>query len=170
MNSAEKAAMAEQNMALVWHAAHKFNRTTGIELEELFSLALLGMARALARFDTARNVRFSTFAMRCMEREILMELRRKKRRVCTVSLCAPISDKHTLEDLLPADTDIETDTVEQIDLRRALTTLTERERELLILDTNGVRQADLGKRFGVSQSYVSRLIAGAQRKARKELL
>ena len=172
MNSAEKAELAEKNMALVWYAVRQF-QSTGYDVEELYSAALLGMAKALSNFDLSRGFKFSTFALFCMKNEILMELRRGKRRISAVYYDDLISsgkdDGLTLLETLPSSADTEGEAISKVALQKALGLLTQREREMLVLDADGQRQADIAKDYGVSQSYVSRIVAGAKQKIRSEL-
>ena len=171
MNGAEKAELAEKNMALVWYTVRQF-QSTGYDVEELYSAALLGMAKALSGFDLSRGFKFSTFAMFCMKNEILMELRRGKRRISAVyydDLTSGKNDGLTLLEMLPSSADTEGEAISKVALQKALGLLTQREREMLVLDADGQRQADIAKDYGVSQSYVSRIVAGAKQKIRSEL-
>lgn len=62
METEVKQPAAEENLGLVHLCANKF-RGRGIEYEELYSAGCIGLLKAVKAFDTARGVKFSTYAV-----------------------------------------------------------------------------------------------------------
>lgn len=107
----EKDDIALNNQKLVYYVAHSF-RNTGIDLDELISVGMLGYAKAINSFDTKRNVKFSTYAITCIQNEIRFFLRKEnKHRAMSVSMQKTLStdpngNSFDLEDIMQ-DIDIE---------------------------------------------------------------
>jgi RNA polymerase sigma factor (sigma-70 family) len=170
MTDTEKAEMAEQNMPLIWYVIRQFH-FTGLDPDEMYSVALAGLAKALALFDDARNVKFCTFAILCIKTEILIAIRKEKKHLRNVPYDAvvPSTENIALVDMLPADTDVANEVTTKIALRGALTALNDRERDMLMQSANGRLQDDIGRQYGISQSLTSRIVTGAKKKIRREL-
>lgn len=91
LNCDEKDILAAKNIPLIHSIVKKF-ANTGIEYSELLSTGYVGYAKALDTFQKGKNVKFSTYAYRCIKNEILYFLRREKRHKDNdVSLFKPIS-------------------------------------------------------------------------------
>lgn len=87
----EKDILAAKNIPLIHSIVKKF-ANTGIEYSELLSTGYVGYAKALDTYQKGKNVKFSTYAYRCIKNEILYFLRREKRHKDNdVSLYKPIS-------------------------------------------------------------------------------
>lgn len=54
--------MVEQNMGLVWSIVRRF-QNRGYDLEDLFQIGCIGLIKAINKFDTSFNVKFSTYAV-----------------------------------------------------------------------------------------------------------
>ena len=76
----EKSTIAEKNMKLIDYVCHRLI-TPNTSYEELFSVGLIGYAKALDRYDKSRNVKFSTYAYNCINNEILFFLRKENKHV-----------------------------------------------------------------------------------------
>lgn len=106
LSSQDRNRLAEENMSLVQYVCKRFNNT-GIDHDELFSVALVGYTKAINNFNPekktklGKSIKFSTFAYRCIENEIFYFIRNdKKIKEKTTSLQTPLSvDKNgkTLE-------------------------------------------------------------------------
>ena len=109
----EKDILATRNIPLVHSIVKKF-ANTGIEYSELLSAGFVGYAKGLDTYLKGKNVKFSTYAYRCIKNEILYFLRREKRhRDNDVSLFKPIStDKNG--NVMTVDSTISTEDVGQI--------------------------------------------------------
>lgn len=78
LTTEEKELIASENFTLVYYVANSF-RNTRIDLAELVSIGVVGYAKALNAYDTTREVKFSTFAINCIQNEILFFLRKEKK-------------------------------------------------------------------------------------------
>ena len=165
-----KKVLIEKNLRLVAHVVRKYQNTDE-DPEDLISIGCIGLIKAIDTFDVNRG-RLATYACRCIDNEILMMLRNKRKKSKELSLYDPIGqDKEGNEicllDILEQEQrDIVDDMELQCQKKRLLEGLNicldQREREILILryglDGSGERtQNQVGEMFGISRSYVSRL-------------
>lgn len=159
--------LVRHNLRLVAHVTKKYYAATSNQ-DDLISIGTIGLIKAVDTFDPARASKFASYASRCIENELRMELRRIRREGTTVSLQEPLEaggGQLTLADTLPDDTVMEGDCERRADaarLRRLVETLPVRERTLLRLryGLDGERpatQQQTAERLGISRSYVSRL-------------
>lgn len=161
--------LVERNLRLVAHIVKKFDNTPQ-DTEDLISIGTIGLIKAINTFDRHKNTRLATYAARCIENEILMDLRAGKKQRGEMRLFEPIgADKEgneiSLMDILESDVDVE-EKVEQSIEREAmlknLGTLSGRERLVLEL-RYGLRgglqktQREISRALGISRSYVSRI-------------
>ena len=154
-------------LRLVAHVTKKYYAATSNQ-DDLISIGTIGLIKAVDTFDPTRASKFASYASRCIENELRMELRRIRREGTTVSLQEPLEaggGQLTLADTLPDDTVMEDDCERRADaarLRRLVETLPVREQTLLRLryGLDGERpatQQQTAERLGISRSYVSRL-------------
>lgn len=174
--------LIEHNLRLVAHITKKFENS-GEEVDDLISIGTMGLIKAINTFDPDKGTRLATYAARCIENEILMHLRSKKKHRGEVSLYDPIGmDKEGNEicllDILGTDRDIVVEEVEyyydQEIIRKQIQFLSKREKRVLELRYglfNGLRrtQKEIAKKLGISRSYVSRIEKKAIEKLIKEL-
>lgn len=66
--------LVEENMGLVWSIVRRF-KNRGVELEDLFQIGSIGLLKAIDKFDTGYEVRFSTYAVPMISGEIKRFLR-----------------------------------------------------------------------------------------------
>lgn len=183
--SAEQAKQAkdiliERNLRLVAHIAKKY-QNSGEDMEELISIGCIGLIKAVDSFDD-RKGRLATYACRCIDNELLMLLRGKRKTSREVSLFEPIGqDKEGNEiHLMDVIEQQQPDLLESMELagnvRRLFAlmeeSLTPREREILMMryGLNGKREAtqnEIGAALGISRSYVSRIEKKALGKLRQ---
>lgn len=159
--------LIRHNLRLVVHVAKKYY-TPQSNQDDFISIGTIGLIKAVDTYDPSRPTRFASYASRCIENELRMELRRARREGTVVSLQDPLegdSGMLTLADVLPDETVME-DGCEQRDalhrLRALVGRLPEREREIVIrrcgLDGHPpMTQSELAARMGISRSYISRL-------------
>ena len=166
-DAAARNKLIEHNLRLVAHVTKKYYAATSNQ-DDLISIGTIGLIKAVDTFDPARASKFASYASRCIENELRMELRKIRREGTTVSLQEPLeagSGQLTLADTLPDDTAMEDDCERRADaarLRRLVETLPARERTLLRLrygldGTHPATQQQTADRLGISRSYVSRL-------------
>jgi len=70
--------LIERNLRLVAHMVKKFDNT-GEDTEDLISIGVIGLIKAINTFNPQKKTRLATYAARCIENEILMHLRSTKR-------------------------------------------------------------------------------------------
>ena len=163
--------LIERNLRLVAHIAGKYQSTEN-ELDDLISIGTIGLIKAIDSYDETKGSRIGTYAARCIDNELLMMLRGKKKLSKEVSLYEPIGvDREGNEiNLLDVIESEQTDVVEKMEISRLLkllnelfdTLLTGREKEILIMryglfGKEEVTQREIGRKLGISRSYVSRI-------------
>ena len=161
--------LIEHNLRLVVHVAKKYFSTEA-DPDDLVSIGTVGLIKAVSTFDGGKSVRFATYASRCIENEILMYFRSRKKNAFDVSMNEPIdTDKDgnalTLMDVIACEDTIldEIDTAMKLGrLQGFLSELGERERTIIKLryGVNGCRpltQREVAKKLDISRSYVSRI-------------
>lgn len=159
--------LIRHNLRLVAHVTKKYYAATSAQ-DDLISIGTIGLIKAVDTFDPARASKFSSYASRCIENELRMELRRTRREGTQVSLQEPLegsSGQLTLADTLPDPAVMEDDCERRADaarLRQLLETLPQREQDLLTmrygLDGKPPQtQQEVAAHLGISRSYVSRM-------------
>ena len=165
-----KKILTEHNLRLVAHIAKKYQNVDE-EMEDMISIGTIGLIKAIDSFDAGKG-KLSTYASRCIDNELLMFLRAKKKTSREVSLYEPIGTDREGNEIHLLDI-IEQDQVDVIDRMEAEDklsrlsglihdTLSDREREIITLRyglTNEyeVTQREIGRKLGISRSYVSRI-------------
>lgn len=159
------------NLRLVAHIVKKYCALPG-DAEDLISIGTIGLIKAVDSFDLHKNSRLASYAARCIDNELLMMLRGKKKTSREVSLFEPIgTDREGNEiSLLDVMEQEQPDIVEEMEKARCLgqlyglmeTELSLREKEVLTLryglsGGREVTQKEIGEKLGISRSYVSRI-------------
>ena len=157
------------NLRLVAHIVKKYYTVSGGQ-DDFISIGTIGLIKAVDTYDCTRTTRFASYASRCIENELRMQLRHTRREAGTVSLQEPLetgadSGMLTLADVLPDLATMEEDCELRdaaAQLRQLVTALPEREQQILTLryGLNGAvpqTQQQIAAQFGISRSYVSRL-------------
>jgi len=162
--------LIERNLRLVAHIIKKFDGS-GDDFDDLISIGTIGLIKAVNTFNGNKSSRLATYASKCIENEILMYMRSKKKMRSEMSLYEPIgTDKEGNEihfmDVLSTDAETVAEKVARIldqeQLWRKLKNLTPQERKVLVLRF-GLRgkerrtQKEIAKKLGISRSYVSRI-------------
>ncbi|HKM35797.1 MAG TPA: RNA polymerase sporulation sigma factor SigK [Lachnospiraceae bacterium] len=176
-----KEILIERNLRLVAHIAKKYQNVEE-DMEDLISIGTIGLIKAVDTFDAGKG-RLATYACRCIDNELLMMLRARKKISREVSLYEPIgTDKEGNEiNLLDVIEGQQMDVVDRMSLYENLkkmfmlldTCLSEREREILFLrygisTGKEITQSEIGKKLGISRSYVSRIEKKALLKLKEE--
>ena len=177
-----KEILIERNLRLVAHIAKKY-QNTDVESQDLISIGTIGLIKAILSYDTGKNSKLATYAAKCIENELLMMLRTKKKLSREVSIYEPIgTDKEgneiSLLDILKQD---QPDIIEEMDNKKNIsqlreiinTCLNQREKEIILLrygliTGNEITQREIGEYFGISRSYISRIEKKALLKLRAE--
>ena len=183
-NDEAKQILAQRNLRLVVYIAKKFENT-GIELEDLISIGTIGLMKAINTFNVGKNIKLATYASRCIENEILMQLRRTTKIKTEVSIDEPLNkdgdgNELLLSDVLGTDGDITSKRIEdETDrklLRAAIEKLSNREKEIMELrfgarlEGKEKTQKEVADMLGISQSYISRIEKKIMRKMKKDIL
>ena len=172
--------LIEHNLRLVVYIAKRFDNT-GVGVEDLISIGTIGLIKAIITFNPERNNKLGTYAARCIENEILMLLRTKKKYSKEVSLYEPIGtdrdgNEIQLFDIIEADeADAQTKITLKDDIRllyeKLESELSPRERLVLkmrygLYNQEEYTQREIADQLGISRSYVSRIEKSAIEKLR----
>ena len=170
--------LIEHNLRLVVFLAKKYENTK-IDLEDLVSIGTIGLIKGVNTYQNDKNIKLATYASRCIDNEILMYLRKTKKKRTEVSFEDSLSfdsegNELHLEDVLGTDGDIVTKPLEDENDRylmyREVNKLGKRDKEIIELryGLNGKKemtQKEVASLLGISQSYISRI----EKKAIKRL-
>ena len=162
--------LIEHNLRLVVFLAKKYENTN-IDLEDLVSIGTIGLIKGVNTYKLDKNIKLATYASRCIDNEILMYLRKTKRRRSEVSFEDSLSfdaegNELHLEDVLGTESDIVTKGLEDETnkelLKSEIDKLNDRDREIIELryGLNGkeeLTQKEVADLLGISQSYISRI-------------
>ena len=181
-DAAARELLIVRNLRLVVYIAKKFE-TPAVTLDDLISIGTIGLMKAVGTFSTEKNIKFATYASRCIENEILMHLRKVAQYRTEISIDEPLNtdwdgNELLLSDLLGTDEDIVSRGIEQESesrlLREAVSRLSPRERQIMemrfgLADGQEHTQKEAAEQLGISQSYISRLEKKIIRRLRDEL-
>lgn len=172
--------LVERNLRLVAHIVKKYQNVDE-DMEDLLSIGCVGLIKAIDSFDLEKG-RLATYACRCIDNELLMMLRTKKKYSKEVSMFEPIGQDKEGNEIRLVDI-IEQqpfDVVEQMEYRSNVSKmrqymekcLTKREKEILELryglgKDRELTQNEVGDMYGISRSYVSRIEKKALQKLKK---
>ena len=162
--------LIEHNLRLVVFLAKKYENTK-IDLEDLVSIGTIGLIKGVNTYQNDKNIKLATYASRCIDNEILMYLRKTKRKRTEVSFEDSLSydaegNELHLEDVLGTDGNIVTKPIEdELDkylMYREVSKLSPRDKEIIELryGLNGKKemtQKEVANLLGISQSYISRI-------------
>ena len=162
--------LIEHNLRLVSHIIKKYYSNYD-EQEDLISIGTIGLIKAIDSFDVDKGIRLATYAARCVENEILMYFRSKKKDSNNISINEPIDVDSEGNPLTIIDTIYCDDTVsDDIDLKNKTLALykyieemsDDREREIIIrryglYNQKELTQREIAAEMGISRSYVSRI-------------
>jgi len=174
--------LIERNLRLVAHIVKKYQSAE--ELSDLISIGTIGLIKAINTFDINKGSRLATYAARCIDNELLMMLRAKKKTLREFSIYDPIGNDSegneiNLLDILESN---EKDICEQIEIKNNYQklyncftkVLNKREQYIIILryglfGHEETTQKEIANKLGISRSYVSRIEKKALNKLAQEL-
>lgn len=162
--------LIEHNLRLVVYLSKKYENTK-IDLEDLVSIGTIGLIKGINTYKMDKNIKLATYASRCIDNEILMYLRKNKKRNADVSLEESLSfdaegNELHLEDILGTDPDLVTKELEDNDLKltllKEIDKLPKRDKEIMklrygLFGEKEITQKELAERLSISQSYISRI-------------
>ncbi len=162
--------LIEHNLRLVVFLAKKYEGT-GYDMEDLVSIGSIGLIKGINTYKIDKNIKLATYASRCIANEILMFLRKNKKRKKEISLEDSLNydnegNELHLEDVLGTDSDLVSDEYEKsVDCKfvsNEINKLTPREKQIMVLryglnNTESYTQKEVADMLGISQSYISRI-------------
>lgn len=163
----------KHNIKLVLNQVFKKFFNTAYDKKELVSVGMIGLIKAVDNFDVSKNFDFSTYAVRCIDNEILMFLRKNKKYLTDESLTKVINvdndgNEIFLEDMISdKDNDFVTNVLEQeilCEVLHQVEKLEERDQEIIKLyfgfyNNRQYSQKEIGVILRLSQSFISRRIS-----------
>ena len=175
--------LIERNLRLVAHIVKKY-MNSGKETDEMISVGIVGLVKAVNTYNFEKGSRLATYAARCIDNELLMLMRGDRKLSREVSLYDPIgTDKEgneiTLLSILEHEDE---DIIDQLDKKQSLRelsnilskVLTPREyfvviRRYGLYGHHETTQRELAEKLNISRSYVSRIEKKALEKLRLQL-
>ena len=162
--------LIEHNLRLVVFLSKKYDNTM-YDLEELVSIGTLGLIKAIKTYKLDKNIKLATYASRCIDNEILMHLRKNKKRKTEVSFEDSINydsegNELHIEDIYGTSDDLLEKTIEEKDnkilLEKYVKTLDERDKRIIeerygLFGKKELTQKELADKLSISQSYISRI-------------
>lgn len=146
--------------------------------DDYLDVCYIGYVKALNKYDKSKT-RFITYAYKCIENELLCELRKErahKRQREECSLEALYSDKTHLNDHLSDETPLVLQLIseeEKTTVSTALCVLDGMERDIIQklfgIDSEEMTQNQVAEEFGISQSQVSLIKTKALAKLKEAL-
>jgi len=169
-NKLAREKLIEHNLRLVVFLSKKYENT-GVDLEDLVSIGTIGLIKGVNTYKLDKNIKLATYASRCIDNEILMFLRKNKKRRSEISFEDSLSydaegNELRLEDILGTEKDIVTKNIEEEQDKKIIyneiNKLKNRDKQIMILryglfNTKEMTQKDVADLLGISQSYISRI-------------
>jgi RNA polymerase sporulation-specific sigma factor len=171
------------NLRLVAHIVRKYYSTSP-DSEDLISIGVIGLVKAVDTFKTNSGTRFATYGARCIQNEILMYFRAQKKKSAEISINETIDvdrdgNPLTYMDVISTNDDLGEDLDRKTQIERALrlvrSSLDERERQIIALRyglfglKRSYTQKEIAEKLHISRSYVSRIEKSALEKLRDGL-
>lgn len=179
-DSSAKNKLIEHNLRLVTHIIKKYQHLEE-DPDDLISIGTIGLIKAISTYDSGKKTKLATYACRCIENEILMMLRGKRKTNRETSLFEPIGTDQEGNEIQLYDVIIskDKDAFYSLALQEEIALLyhmldqilTQRERKVLemrygLYQKEPYTQKEIAKKLGISRSYVSRIEKRALEKLR----
>ena len=162
--------LIEHNLRLVVFLSKKYDNPL-YDLEDLVSIGSIGLVKAINTYKLDKNIKLATYASRCIDNEILMFLRKNKRRMTEVSFEDSINfdsegNELRIEDVYGTEDDIVQKSIENKDnkilLESEVKKLNERDKDIIeqrygLFGRKELTQKELADKLSISQSYISRI-------------
>lgn len=162
--------LIEHNLRLVVFLAKKYDNTI-YDLEDLVSIGTIGLIKGVKTYKLSKNIKLATYASRCIDNEILMFLRKNKKRMSEVSLEDSINfdsegNELKLEDVYGTEEDMLEKLIQNKDdkklLEKEISKLSSRDKNIIeerygLFGKKELTQKELASKLDISQSYISRI-------------
>ncbi len=162
--------LIEHNLRLVVFLAKKYE-SAGYDIEDLVSIGSIGLIKGINTYKIDKNIKLATYASRCIANEILMFLRKNKRRKTEISFEDALNydsegNELHLEDILGTDEDVVIkefeNSMDKKMLAAEINKLEPRDKQIMVLryglnNTEEYTQKEVAEMLGISQSYISRI-------------
>lgn len=178
MTKEEQEKFFNDNINLAYKMANRYRINYIEEFEDIKQIALISLWRAVTSCDFSKVPRFSTYACTVILNNINYYLRGVRKHEKDISMCTPVNEQHTIEDILETeenDIDVLLDnlTCEEINsyiLNQRIIRNPMHKKVYLIYLSGYMNQSELATKFNVTQSYISRIIITINEKLRKVYL
>jgi len=162
--------LIEHNLRLVVFLAKKYDNTM-YDLEDLVSIGSVGLIKAIKTYKLDKNIKLATYASRCIDNEILMFLRKNRKRMTEVSFEDSVNydsegNELHIEDIFGTDDDLIEKSIEDKDnrilLEKEVRKLNNRDKDIIeqrygLFGRKELTQKELADKLSISQSYISRI-------------
>ncbi len=162
--------LIEHNLRLVVFLAKKYDNTM-YDLEDLVSIGTIGLIKGIKTYKLDKNIKLATYASRCIDNEILMFLRKNKRRMNEISLEDTINfdsegNELKFEDIFGTEEDVVEKELENKENQKLMINeiLKLNERDKIIIEkryglfgNEELTQKEIANKMSISQSYISRI-------------
>lgn len=166
-----------KNMKLIYQIVKNLGiRRSDLDYEDIVSIGVIGLIKAVNTFDKTKKFEFSTYASRCIKNEIFMSYRANKKWNKNISMYSPIFKEENNEILLMdvienKDKDVLDEIINKEKLNKVMSIilnyLQAKERTIMFYNIGKKTQLEIAENLGLSQSYVSRKITEIKKQIRK---
>lgn len=158
----EQRKLVEENHNLIYSFLQK-NQFT---IDEYYDVAAIGLCKAAMNFDSKKGYSFTTYAYKVMFSEVLID-KRKKRKVSSIPEHQLVyyytemennnGDSCLYLNYIPAKEDVENDAILMTTFKKFLKSLPSKDKQIILLLSNGYKQREVAKLLGYSQEHISRI-------------
>ncbi len=173
--------MIMEHLNLIHYTLKKIGLSQRPEYEDLYQQGMIGLIKAVDSFDETKGYTFSSYAFMCVRNSVFTAGRSTKRYTdnVTTSLDKVVTIGNdgieiSIANSIPSEFNLEQDCINRMEVEKALKLLErlDEKSKFLIkanfgIGMNELKQADIAKALGMTQSYASRLIAKNLKKLRK---
>lgn len=158
----EQRKLVEENHNLIY----SFLYSNQFSLEEHYDVAAIGLCKAAINFNPNKGYSFATYAYKSMMMNILQELRKGKNAKSIpeyqiyyyqAKMKNDEEDTNSHLNYLPAKENVENDVITQITFEKCLESFKDKEKQMILLLSNGYTQREVGRKLGCSQPQVCRV-------------
>lgn len=161
MNIEERNSLIVENLKLVYYQCNRRFSSLPLEKEDIISIGILGLIKAIDNYDKEKGYAFSTYALKCVDNEILQAVR-KNRCLNHISLEDIICEDLSYADVISDNINIEEEYLYSeiiFNIKDIVNKLNERDKNIYKLYfTSLLSQKEIANKMNLSQGYISRRI------------